>query len=340
VTKFITIRWLIPTAMLVFVGLVLTIAYFSSRAAVKRQVADSATAAVHRQLAALQNIGEQSLRLGTTENLQKLLSGFAAEPEAMQIVATDANGTVIAAHRYALIGKDWHDGLPDIDAKRVDEVLRTRTSLVWPAPGGSMLNGLTPLCPMEVVRHFLRSDHCGVIYYRMALEPRYRMMASGMRLQLIYTSSGVVAAAMGMVLLLRRFITRRVEVLAAAIHHFVDKDKSIRLRLGGHDELAELSRSVNFLFKRIRTADRLLRDEEERLRAIFDTVLEGIVTINARGCVESMNPAAETMFGYTAAEVVGRNVSMLMADEHRQRHDAYLENYRRTGVKKIASVEI
>src|SRR5512140_2740104 len=52
-----------------------------------------------------------------------------------------------------------------------------------------------------------------------------------------------------------------------------------------------------------------LRDTEERLRAILQTAVEGIITIDDHGMVESMNPAAEKVFGFSAGEVVGRNVS-------------------------------
>lgn len=74
------------------------------------------------------------------------------------------------------------------------------------------------------------------------------------------------------------------------------------------------------------------------MRAILETAVEGIITISERGIVEQMNPAAETMFGYRASEVVGQNVSMLMPSPHRERHDQYLENYCQTGVAKIIGI--
>ena len=69
-----------------------------------------------------------------------------------------------------------------------------------------------------------------------------------------------------------------------------------------------------------------LRDSAERLRAILETAVEGIITIDDRGIVESFNLAAERIFGFKAAEVTGKNISMLMPSPHHEQHDSYLAN--------------
>src|SRR3954467_3150213 len=82
--------------------------------------------------------------------------------------------------------------------------------------------------------------------------------------------------------------------------------------------------------RQAKLAKAALHDSQERIRAILQTAVEGIITINERGIVESMNPAAEKIFLYKAAEVIGQNISMLMPAPYRQEHDGYLANYRRT----------
>jgi len=74
-------------------------------------------------------------------------------------------------------------------------------------------------------------------------------------------------------------------------------------------------------------AEERVKQSEERLRAVVSNVLESIITIDTSGIVESVNPATEKIFGYTAAEIVGQNVRMLMPEPHRGAHDQYLHNY-------------
>jgi len=80
------------------------------------------------------------------------------------------------------------------------------------------------------------------------------------------------------------------------------------------------------------------RTSEAHLRSILATVPDAMVVIDEIGVILSFSAAAEKMFGYTEAEVLGENVSMLMPSPDRERHDGYLANYRRTGEKKIIGI--
>ncbi len=89
---------------------------------------------------------------------------------------------------------------------------------------------------------------------------------------------------------------------------------------------------------RYQMSRRLLREQGKRLAGIIEIADEAIISISAQGVIQAFNPAAERIFGYTAQEVYGQNVSMLMPAPYRQRHDGYIQCYLDTGVKKIIGI--
>jgi two-component system sensor kinase FixL len=85
-------------------------------------------------------------------------------------------------------------------------------------------------------------------------------------------------------------------------------------------------------------AEARARDREARLRSILETVPDAVITIDERGVIESFSPAAERLFGFSAAEVVGRNVNILMPSPYQERHDGYIARYLATGERRIIGI--
>ena len=95
-------------------------------------------------------------------------------------------------------------------------------------------------------------------------------------------------------------------------------------------------------FQRARSgAERINRDlmgREAHLRSILETVPDAMVVIDEAGLIRDFSQAAERLFGWSAAEVAGRNVDMLMPSPYREAHDSYLQRYYRTGERRIIGV--
>jgi PAS domain S-box-containing protein len=85
-------------------------------------------------------------------------------------------------------------------------------------------------------------------------------------------------------------------------------------------------------------AEQDLLASEERLRAILDTAMDAIITIDQQGIIQSVNAATERMFGYTAAEMIGQSVNLLMSAPHRYEHDRHMAKYLQTGEKHVIGV--
>ncbi|MEL6865590.1 MAG: PAS domain S-box protein [Bacteroidota bacterium] len=94
---------------------------------------------------------------------------------------------------------------------------------------------------------------------------------------------------------------------------------------------------INSISVRVKTSE-ALKESESRLSAVIDTAVDGIITINKRGIVESINASAAKLFGYAPEEVIGQKINMLMPMPERVEHDTYMDNYHQTGVGKIIGI--
>lgn len=78
--------------------------------------------------------------------------------------------------------------------------------------------------------------------------------------------------------------------------------------------------------------------ESLRLKAILDSAVAGIITIDSGGLIETVSQSAERLFGYSEEELAGRNVSMLMPEPYSSQHDSYLERYLSTGERRVIGI--
>lgn len=111
-------------------------------------------------------------------------------------------------------------------------------------------------------------------------------------------------------------------------------DMTLTVIPGAHGSLPRFGVVLTDITDR-KASERALERSALHLRSILAAVPDAMVVIDERGSILSFSAAAERMFGYAEIDVVGRNVSMLMPEPDRQRHDSYLQRYLATGERRI-----
>jgi two-component system sensor kinase FixL len=111
-----------------------------------------------------------------------------------------------------------------------------------------------------------------------------------------------------------------------------------QIPIRGKDELAQTAETFNRMSLNLLDSHRELSLSEAKMRAVLDGAVDGIITIDEAGIVESFNPAAEAIFGYVAHEVIGREVSLLAPEPHKSKHSAYIQHYLNTGKATIIGI--
>ena len=126
----------------------------------------------------------------------------------------------------------------------------------------------------------------------------------------------------------------RIDSIDGTRKHLVCSMAPIRNRTGEIVAILALSRTDELVQEQRST----IADNEAILNAILATVPDAMAVINEQGIITSFSAAAETLFGYAEAEVLGRNVNMLMPAPHHAAHDGYLKRYMETGEKRIIGI--
>jgi PAS domain S-box-containing protein len=123
------------------------------------------------------------------------------------------------------------------------------------------------------------------------------------------------------------FADGRVLSLVANTAPLLDEQGGVRGVVGAYTDITERKR-----------AETALRDREARLAAILEAAADAIITIDAGGAIQTVNVAAERMFGYAAAELLGQRIGLLMPSPHREAHNGYLARYALTGEKHVIGI--
>jgi len=141
---------------------------------------------------------------------------------------------------------------------------------------------------------------------------------------------GLLATALGLALGLFSVAESRQFATADAVTGFVFALVAIAVSWRG---------AILLRFRRIATAS--TQDAEAHtahLQSILGSIPDAMVVINERGLIQSFSAAAERLFGYAAAGVLGKNVKILMPSPYRENHDGYMERYLRTSERRIIGI--
>lgn len=175
--------------------------------------------------------------------------------------------------------------------------------------------------------------------------------------KLVIQILGLVIIISLMAMLLSYRLSRPIKQITQAIEgHTSGVGNGMDLPVDRGDEVGQLARSYNVLMRQVHESEAKLKEmnvdleeqviirtkkleaSELRQRSIIENMVDGLITIDSKGCIDSVNPAAIDMFGYRENEMVGRNVKMLMPEPYHSEHDAYLEDYNQTHMKKIIGI--
>jgi PAS domain S-box-containing protein len=275
------------------------------------------TAAVHN-LATLGRIvannSTAALAFDNRDDAQQVLSALRAEPHVVAAGLYDSRGALFA--RYPVQGSKGGvlPATPEPDGYRFEQ------------PG---LVGLEPVQESGSPRLgtlYLRSD-LGALHEQLTLYSLIAAAMTGLAFLVAYLLSR----------LLQQEVSGPVHMLARAARSVSqERDYSVRVPKLANDELGSLTDAFNQMLEQIQLQDRGLRQSGARLRAVLDSALSAVIVIDSDGRITDWNPRAESMFGWTREEAIGRELAELVIPEPlREGHRRGMRSFLATGESRV-----
>ncbi|MDM8537501.1 PAS domain S-box protein, partial [Desulfobacterales bacterium HSG17] len=148
------------------------------------------------------------------------------------------------------------------------------------------------------------------------------------------------------------YLTRQLNDLSNASSQITSGNLGFQITVRGRDELARTAATFNKMSQDLKESYQRLTDSladerriskelyesETRKRVILEGVLDGIITIDEKGIIETFNPAAEKLFGYRSDDVIGQNVELIIPQKHQKKHQQYIDNYIKSGRTKMIGI--
>jgi len=295
-----SLRILLPLALAGFAAATLGYSHWRFLDDAGTQVREGAAAEMARQLDQLQAQLEHLARKGESARIREVLAATGADPALTTALLAGPDGTVRAAHRQAWVGRDMTGILaerPPVRGLSENGITRTGTSLhgAYPVILDRSPDNLAPTGIGEL--HLIRSLESPLATARAAAWRRTGHLLLFLAL--------VVA---GLALVLHRQVGQRMDRLTAAAARFAEGDNTARASLAGRDELAAISRAFDDMAQRVASTHAALDAERERAQVTLHSIGDAVITTDAEGHVEYLNPVAENLTGWSVGEAIGRDL--------------------------------
>lgn len=271
--------------------------------------------------------------VGNGDELPHIVNTLSAAKDVRNIVITQGKKyKIIAASDNSLVGKKPEKALTSDIFNDIEYTYQTGES----NPHFHNNEGIYELSAPAQLKSISKNENdLAVIHLMIDSNVFYKEIENDIENVFYILISSMVAMLTLLFIVIRRKIISPIISIRSTMKKRALGDKNSLAEIKSKDEIGKVASTLNEMLLVQKASEEEIILGQQKLQAVLDTVIDGIITITPKGIIQSFNKSAEKIFGYSASEVIGKNISMLMPSPYREEHDSYLSNYIKTGVAKI-----
>ncbi len=303
-------KLVIPVLIAVFTVVMVALVYINKLDALLFEAEREAISEARRGMSITRGAMEALLQAGQDEGVASIIALHADSPYLVAMFVFQPDGRIIFSSRAADQHRFWREqGYPLSDAI-VRRVQLSRAMELVKSADGESLYGYAPVCGTPG-SSALPSLRCNTLFYQISLQSYREVVGQGVWRQFLQEAAGIVLISLALWVVFHFMLTRPTDHLISTLRDFSRGQRGVRTNMSSGGELSRIGQGIDKMLDKIVVDEATLREREEYLRALFESVSEAILTIDNTGVLLKVNHAAEVMFGYSAAQMLGKNIELL-----------------------------
>ncbi|MCW8854159.1 MAG: ATP-binding protein [Gammaproteobacteria bacterium] len=334
--RFLSLEVILPLVLIAIALLMIVVSMANGLLRGQEAITKNSIDDIKREISRIAAISERALHL-ESQLLEDDLTRIATDVRVSSAMIIDTKGIVVYASDFSLRGSNVKNALENFNELDYQNALNQKSAIIRSSDDGNyfvaMMSYVEPASS-----HMLRSIKKGVVYLSYDVSPMRQQVFRAVLFERSLEMMIMLIAAVIIALVSNRYLVRPLADLKKATDKFSTGEFNDKVSPAGLSETISLANSFNRMAAQLASNINQLQSQQKNTQAILDNVIDGIITINGAGIIQSYNKSAEKIFGYNADEVMGCNVKMLMPEPYHSEHDGYLSDYLTSGHAKIIGI--
>ncbi len=303
-------RLVIPVLIALFSTAMVGVVYQNRLAALQLEAEREAISEVRRSMIVTQGAMEALLRSNQAEGVARVIASHLDAPYLLAMFLFQGDGRILFSARLADRNRLWRERGYSLSEALIEQLQTTRSIELVRSADGRSLSAYAPVCAMESPA-VLRPQRCFTLFYQISLSHFRDVVGRNQWRQFLQEAGGIVVVSLLLWVIFHFILTRPTHHLIATLRAFSRGQRSARTGMSGGSELGRIGVGIDRMLERIVADEAMLREREEYLRLLFESVSEAVLTVDSDAVLLKVNRAAETMFGYGAEEMEGQGIALL-----------------------------